>query len=543
MSIVYFLALIGVLVTIHEFGHFIAAKLLDFQVTTFSIGFGRPLFRARLGDTEYRVGVIPLGGYVGILGEDPTDEDSSPRSYHEKPLWQRLTVVFAGPFANLILPVAIYFVFFAGHTELPAAVIGDILPRGAAQSAGLEPGDRVIAIDGERARYFEDVESAVQTSSGRELKLRISRGGREFDKYIVPISRTTRKRDGQTETHGSIGITWAPFLPLVGVIDPDSPAGRAGLETGDLVVSVDGEQIDNWSQLAAAFEDHGRRRNLAVFRGVSIAGGARLLMPRLTALVPETRVDPRGRRQSHSGLAPAELFVSRVEPGSPADLAGLRPGDLFTSIDGEPVEHWMTLEQTLQSRPDHTWTIGWQRADAGKIISLTARVKQLRQTSTDEYGNKSERLVFGAHSRQQLGRSAMAAIDGRLSYATSRAVDRTFETVAVLASGLWAIVRGQAPESMGGPVAMYRAASVSGEKGWSDFLLMIALISVSVGMLNLLPIPGLDGGQVLVFAIEALRHHPLSAVARDRLTFAGVVVVGVITLLAIKNDVVRILWQ
>ncbi|MBT8491580.1 MAG: site-2 protease family protein [Deltaproteobacteria bacterium] len=543
MSLVYFLALIGVLVTIHEFGHFAMAKLLDFQVTTFSIGFGRPIVRLKVGDTEYRVGIVPLGGYVRILGEEPDEDLASPRAYRRKPLWQQLMVVFAGPAANLLLPVAIYFVFFAGHTELPAAFIGDILPGGPAQEAGLMAGDRVVAIDGESTRYFEDVETAVQASPGRELHLKIARGGKKFEKYIVPVSRTTRRRDGSSQSHGSIGISWAPFLPRVGVIDPSSPAGRAGLETGDLIVSIDGRELSNWSQLEAAFESHGRRRNLAVFRGTTVAGGAQLLSPRLMAMVPETRVGGRGKSQVYAGLAPAEMFVSRVEPGSPADLAGLREGDLITTLDDQQVRHWMLFDQRLQSRPDHQWKVGWQRlGPGGQVLSLSAKVKQVRQRRSDDYGNQQTMLVFGAHSQPSLGRSDMAPIDGRLTYAFGRAIDRTGETIGVLASGLWAIVRGQAPD-MGGPVTMYRAASASGKKGWSDFLLLIALISVSVGLLNLLPIPGLDGGQVLVFVLEAVRRGPLSPITRDRLTFVGLAVVGIITILALKNDVMRIVLQ
>src|ERR1051326_176053 len=119
MSVLYFLVLVGVLVAIHEFGHFFAAKLLDFKVTRFSIGFGQPLIRVRRGETEYQLALVPLGGYVRILGEDPGDEvgpADAHRAFSRKPIWQRLVVVLAGPAANLLLPVVIYFVSFAGHT-------------------------------------------------------------------------------------------------------------------------------------------------------------------------------------------------------------------------------------------------------------------------------------------------------------------------------------------------------------------------------------------------------------------------------------------
>ena len=162
MSVIYFLVLVGVLVVIHEFGHFFAAKLLGFKVIRFSIGFGQPLFRIRGPETEYQLALFPLGGYVRILGEDPDDvipEELSNRAFSAKPLWQRLIVVFAGPFANFCLPIAIYFVSFAGDTELPAAVVGDVLQDTPADRAGIQPGDQIISIDGESTRYWHDVES------------------------------------------------------------------------------------------------------------------------------------------------------------------------------------------------------------------------------------------------------------------------------------------------------------------------------------------------------------------------------------------------
>ena len=150
MSVLYFLLLVGVLVVIHELGHFAAAKLLDVKVLRFSIGYGRPLVRAKFRETEYQIAAFPLGGYVRILGIEKADENADSgetgRSFASRPLWQRLVIVFAGPAANLVLPVIIYFVFFAGHTVLPAAVIGDVLEGGAAARARHEPGQRVHKI-------------------------------------------------------------------------------------------------------------------------------------------------------------------------------------------------------------------------------------------------------------------------------------------------------------------------------------------------------------------------------------------------------------
>lgn len=549
MSIVYFLLLVSVLVVIHELGHFVAAKLLDFKVLRFSVGFGRPLWRVAVGETEYQLALIPLGGYTRILGEDGDDVPAADagRAFHSRPLWQRLVVVFAGPVANLLLPVGIYFVFFAGHDRLPAAVIGDVLAAGPAANAGIAPGDRVIAIDGEPVRYWEELEQAVGESIGEELRLRLRRGDKEFEKYIVPVEQVVRTRDGRATPQGFIGVTHAPFLPLVGVIDPTSPAVAAGLRTGDLIISIDGEAVLNWTEVGAKLARTARRTSLVYLRGRPVSGMAevKVLEAHFADLIPETRVLRNGRQTVYTGLEPAEMFVTRVEPGSPAEAAGLRSGDLITALDHEPVGHWIVLDQRLQSRPDHEWTVSWQRADeTGKVTPMTGRLRQVAEAQRDEYGHTVTHLAFGAHSEFERGRGVHEPITSRVQYAAVKAVERTGETIGAMVSGFVAILRGRVPgDSVGGPLMMYRVASVSGHKGWDSFLLMLALISVNLGLINLLPVPVLDGGHLMVFAAEAVRQRPLSALARARIQYAGLIVVGIITILALRNDVVRYVLQ
>jgi len=546
VSVVYFLLLVGVLVVIHEFGHFIAAKLLDFKVERFSVGFGRPLIRIRGGETEYQIALFPLGGYVRILGEDANDEiptNEAGRSFAAKPLWQRLVVVFAGPAANLVLPIFIYFILFVGHTELPAAVVGDVLSGSPAANARIQPGDRILSLNGESVRYWEDLEQRVKSNVGNDLRFRIRRGPTEKEVFIRPLPQTVRTRDGGSKRRGFVGITQAPFPPTVGVIDQQSPAGQAGLRTGDLIISVDGNQIDNWTTLRLRLRRARRRTNIVYFRGTQVPGipYAKLLDARTAALVPETRTDLEGKSKQYAGLEPAEMFVASVDPGSPADFAELQPGDLITKLDGESFNHWMLLDQRLQSRPDHEWLIEWRRTmPDGKVATMTARVRQVRRKDRDAYGNTFERLVFGASTDHQRGRGEYIAIDGRFTYAASKSVQRTGETIGAMVGGFWSILKGQAPsESVGGPLMMYRVASVSGQRGWETFLLMIALISVNLGLINLLPIPVLDGGHLILFAVEAVRRKPLSLKTRERVQWAGLAIVGMITVLALRNDVIR----
>jgi regulator of sigma E protease len=540
-------------VVIHELGHFAAAKLLEVKVLRFSIGYGRPLVRVKLRDTEYQIAAFPLGGYVrilGIEGDDRTDKlgarGDAGRSFASRPLWQRLVIVFAGPAANLVLPVVIYFVFFAGHSVLPAAVIGDVIEGGAAARAGLDPGDRVLEIDGTPVRYWQEIETAVRSSPGKELHLRVARNGKVFERYLTPLEETVRHRDGAVTQQGRVGITHAPFVPLVGVIDGGSPAARAGLRTGDLIISVDGQPVRNWSDVQRHVGRFARRTSLVYFRGTEVPGvpQIQLLAAGFADLVPETQVDAQLNRQTYTGLEHAEMFVAHVDAGSPADTAGLRPGDLVTALDGVAVAHWVDLDQRLQAEPNRTFRLTWRRAAAGTTGTMSAELTQVRRKHFDDYDHTVTRLVFGARNDVDRGIGATIPIDGRFGFATGKALERTGETISTMVSGFFKILGGDTPgDALGGPLMMYRVASVSGTQGWDSFLLMLALVSINLGLINLLPIPMLDGGHLLVFALEAAQRRALSTRVRERVQLAGLIVVGLITVLALRNDLTRYLLR
>jgi regulator of sigma E protease len=428
---------------------------------------------------------------------------------------------------------------------VPAAVIGDVLAGGPAEAAGIQPGDRVLEVNGEDVRYWEELEELVDAHAGRTVRLTLRRDGQTVHAFVTPVLQTVRQRNGMTAQQGLIGVTQAPFPAQIGVLGDASPAGRAGLETGDIVISVDGDPVTSGSDLAHKLSARRGRAAIAYLRPERARLASvevRIFEPALTDLVPDVIPEPDGKSHIETGLHSAEFFLARVEPGSPAERAGLRPGDVITSLDGEPVRHWFLFDQALQAEPSREVTIGWRRASPAGPIDLSARLVQETRTRQDEYGHAYAALTFGAHNDYRPGTGEMVPIEGRFVYAASHSFERTGTSIVEMVRGLGAILSGDHPSSqVGGPLMVYRIASVSGAQGWESFLLMIALISTNLGLINLLPIPVLDGGHLVLFAVEAVRRRKLSPRLREAVVTVGLVLIVAITVLALRNDIVRYL--
>lgn len=540
MTLLYFILLIGVLIFVHEFGHFLFAKLFNVKVLKFSLGFGPKAAGFRRGETEYVVAWLPLGGFVKMLGEDPTEEikpQDQGRAFHQKPLWQRYIVVFAGPAFNLIFPLLIYFVFYTTHTERMPAQIGKVFAGQPAAAAGLLPGDKVVAIEGDSVRYFEQMRRYIAASPNHPLRFTIERDGERFDRLITPRLHIYRDRLNWKREEGRVGITPYEEPAQIGVIDPSSPAGRAGLRTGDVITAINGRLIRRWADLERVLaRARGHALRIAYLRpGDSFSsryGNLWMLTPSTTVVYPALQSD---NTKYETGIESAEFYVHEVQRTSPLHAVGLRAGDRVLSLDGRPVANWELMESILDQGKEKEHSLTWL-AVGGKQRSARFRLRKV--TTEDDYRQKHTQYVFGVTNRMQQLPFAGVPISNRIGYAAAESVRTTGQVIEHIVIGIVQMIRRAIPaDTLGGPVMLYNAAGVAARKGWDHFLSIMALISINLGILNLLPIPILDGGHIMFFTIEAIKRRPLSLRAREVASYVGLLLLITLMIFALTNDI------
>ena len=447
-TLVSFLAALTLLIFVHELGHYLVARWCGVKVLRFSIGFGKPLFTWTVGadKTEWSISAIPLGGYVKMLDEREQGTDAIPpadlpRAFTRQSLAKRSAIVVAGPVANFLLAITLYFSLNLIGVDEPAAVIG------------------------------------------------------------VPPAKTA--------------------------------AASAGFAAGDKVVSIDGEEIRSWNAVRLRMIDGLiERRPIAV--GVE-RGGSRLALALPTDQLPEGELERDFLRTLGLELASGRVLIASVMPDSAALKAGLKGGDEVLSADGKPVTRSSDLVERIRAKPAQPLVLEIQRgADLLRIEVVPDSAVSDRR---DEAGRTVGRIGAGISSR-------IAMIEVRYGplEALSRATVQTWDMSLFSLRMLGKMVVGELSwRNLSGPVAIADYAGQSSRVGWYAYVAFLALISISLGVLNLLPIPVLDGGHLVYYGLEAIRGRPLSERFMELTQKAGLAIIGAMMVVALFNDLTRLI--
>lgn len=457
-TLIAFVVTLGILILVHEWGHFRVARACGVKVLRFSIGFGKPLWTRRVGETEWSLGALPFGGYVKMLDEreGPVDPAERHRAFNRKSLWQRSAVVLAGPLANLVLAVALYAASYWLGTEEPAAVVGSPVSTSLLAHAGVQAGDRVRALavvdrgedsglggghDWETVASLSDLRWQLTRSAldGQDvlLDLRGIAGGQR--EVLVPLSRL-ESREPDAQMMRAIGLG-APYSePILGEVMIGGPAARAGLARGDRVLRVNGATVVDAAALRQQVRESGVRQAPApqqwdVQRGMRV----------LTLTVQPARVDERGQS------------FGRIEA----------------------------------------------------VVGASPEIVQVR------YG-----LLEGLH----------------------RGLLRTGDMIITSLKMFGRMLTGDVSvRNLSGPLTIADYAGQSAHMGLAYYLGFLAVVSVSLGVLNLLPLPMLDGGHLLYYLVEGVIGRPIPDAWIERLQRGGLVVILLMMSLALYNDVARLM--
>lgn len=550
-SIVGVVILLGGLIFFHELGHYTVAKLFGVTVEVFSLGFGKKLFRRKIGETEYCLSLFPLGGYVKLMGDDPykgVPASDAHRAFSTQKLYKRFLIVAAGPMANLLLAYVLFTgVFWAGQ-PMAGTRLGTVTVGSPAWEAGLRPRDRVIEVAGEKILTWNDLEESLKKREGQKLDLRIERGNTEL-RIPVTVGRVRAKNPyGEDEEVGGIkGIGLSPLESAVGISDPKSPAFKAGLRTGDVITKIDSRSIVLYEEINEGLTSAwvaDKPLVVTVKRKTGPEGKETLAEQSFTVVLPAL---PAPDKLSALGLGevlglyPTELFVYKVTTDSPAEKGGMLMGDRIVKVGDRPVYNFEAIVDQVQEAGgrEKPTEVTVERAGEKVVLNL----KPVETTVEDPLTHQTnKKFMIGFAPRTAYYEPELVKLQIRdplklIPHAvaeTNLLAKRMLISLVKLVSGKISV------KNLGGPVLIASVAGKSLDAGIIPFLQMMALISINLFLLNLFPIPVLDGGHLLFFAIEAIKGKPVSIRTMEIANQVGMVFILMLVGLTLFNDISRI---
>ncbi len=532
ISVIGFVLVLIPLVVVHELGHFLFAKLFHVRADAFSVGFGPVIFKKKWGETEFRVSAIPLGGYVKLLGEDPSQElsdEDKKRSLQYQARWKRFFVFFGGPLFNFLWAALVFMVMMAIGEPHLSTVVGRVLKDSPAATAGIQAGDRIVAIDGLKVRKLEEFMNALSEKPEIRVSLEIERGA-----GTVTIPVTTGAEEGfsvygESRMVGILdGIVPSARMTKVAISDPESRAAKAGLRSGDEIVAVQGRPVETFEQFETTY--------------AALSGSALDLRVRSADSEREVRIEGTlaGNPAKDFGIHSSELFVEQTVPGSPAEKAGIQKGDQLLAVNGSPIGSFFELRRKIQKSGEDHGKVSVTVMRAGKTTDFDLVPSE--STERDPLLKKMKQFTIGIMPVPSMIEPVMVTERTWNPFVlVYRGFERMIEMSARNLISIGKMVTGQVSvKSLGGPILIGKLAGDSISRGLMDFLRMMAILSIGLGVLNILPIPVLDGGHIVLLGIEAIRGRSLSLKQIEVVQTVGLAVILFIMVIVMKNDISRL---
>ncbi|MBK7579581.1 MAG: RIP metalloprotease RseP [Myxococcales bacterium] len=542
MDLLYFVILISSLIFVHELGHFAFAKAFGVKVITFSLGFGPKILKLRGRETEYCISLVPLGGYVKMLEASKSDivmpEDKN-RTFESLPVYKRIVVVIAGPVMNLVFPVLLYFSVFVTDGPFLPPTVGVVLP-GHPAAGKLIPGDRIMSVNGEDVGTFDELKRVISKNPAKTLRFRVFRDNKHVEVEVTAEETIERRELDIIERVGTIGIQPSAPAAVIGIPSTESPAYRAGLRTFDVVTHIAGQPVRRYRDLETALaENRGETVPVTYLRPTSLTGalGGLADMAIYEAGVVALTPDPAGTDlMSLTGIEIADLYAALVPEDSYLAKAGLRPGDKILRLDDEVLPAWSTFRERLVAAPDRPHRIDYLSVKDAREKSGTFQMR--REDIVDEHGQAFARYVLHVKNWMPLAPEDYVSHPAPFRYAFSKAVEETVDVTRFTLVSIVRLIQGRMSlKTLSGPITIYEVAGEEGRKGPDFFVWVMAFISINLGLLNLLPIPVLDGGHLMFFAIEAVLRRPIPLRVREIAHVIGMAILFGLMTLAFKNDV------
>lgn len=534
-NVVPFVILLGILVFVHELGHFLVARACGVRVEVFSLGFGKKILSFKKGYTTYCISIVPLGGYVKMFGEQSVDaasiaEEDRRVSYTHKTVWQRIAIVFAGPLMNFLFAVLVFgFISFNGE-ETRSARISEVSAGSVAEAAGLKSQDLVLAVNDKLVRSYEEFQNALTAAQNQTAQIQVQQEGEQPRNVTVQVASTDNPNIfASQKTIGSVAGILPYTKGTLVAVRPDSEAFKAGLRTGDEIVKIGDRKVQSWTDL----------NRLAQTSTTEVTAQRTSADDKKEDV--KVTLSVTGADLAAIGLESPELYLEQIVPDSPAAKAELQRHDKILAINGQPMLAWENVLNTIKS---------YDGKDALEFKILregTELVKKITPQVTSQMtvmGKEDKRYTIGIMPMANISQPELVTVKDGFFASIGKGYQRSWDVSVMTVMSFVRLFQGEVShKNIGGMISIGKAAKDSYAMGLQSFLMTMGILSISLFILNLLPVPVLDGGHLVFYAIEIVKGSPLSGRKLEIAHQIGFALLMGLMVLALFNDFTKFIFK